>query len=69
MAVIVDSKLIAFIPSMCWNFNAYLFGGLPTYKHSSIGIAIFVSVLVFIIFLVGSFIVFRKKDIKNQSLK
>lgn len=66
MAVIVDSKLIAFIPSMCWNFNAYLFGGLPTYKHSSIGIAIFVSALVFVIFLVGSFIVFRKKDIKNQ---
>ena len=66
MAVIVDSKLIAFIPSMCWNFNAYLFGGLPTFKYSNLGIAIFVSALVFIIFLVGSFIVFRKKDIKNQ---
>ncbi len=66
MASVFDSKLVAYIPTMCWNFNSYLFGGLPPYEYSSLGISIMVSVITFLIFLIGSFIIFNKKDIKNQ---
>ncbi len=66
MASVFNARILAFIPTMCWNFNEYLYGGLPTFKYSNLGISIVVSIITFLIFLVGSFIVFKKKDIKNQ---
>lgn len=66
MASVFNTRILAFIPTMCWNFNEYLYGGLPSYKYSNLGLSITISLLTFLIFLIGSFIVFKKKDIKNQ---
>lgn len=66
LASLFNAKIIAYIPTMCWNFNQYLYGGMATFQYSTLTKSIIVSVITFIIFFVGSFIVFKRKDIKNQ---
>ncbi len=66
MASVFNTRILAFIPTMCWNFNEYLFGGIPAYKYSNLPTSIIVSIITFLVFLIGSFIIFQKKDIKNQ---
>lgn len=59
-------KFLKYFPTICWNFNEFLWGGLPTYEGLNIGINIIVCLVTFIILLLGSISVFKHKDIKNQ---
>lgn len=59
-------KALSFFPTMCWDFSEYLFGGIPTFKYSNFGVSITVSSIIFLILLCLSFIIFKKKNIKNQ---
>lgn len=59
-------KALSFFPTMCWNFSEYLFGGMPSFEYSNMGLSIVVSSVIFLILLVLSYIVFKNKNIKNQ---
>ena len=60
-----DIKYLSWVPSLCWDFTDYLFGGISSYKYSNLYLSLFVSIVTFLIFFIGSFICFKKKDIKN----
>lgn len=59
-------KVLSIFPTMCWNFNEYLFGGLPSYQYASLPVSIIVTIITFLLLFITSFIVFKHKDIKNQ---
>lgn len=58
-------KYLSWVPSLCWDFTDYLFGGISSYKYGNLYLSLFVSIITFLMFFIGSFICFKKKDIKN----
>ena len=59
-------RFLRYFPTICWNFNDFLWGGLPTFEGLKLGVNIIVCLFTFIILLLGSISVFKHKDIKNQ---
>ena len=54
-----------FFVSMNWDFEGYLFGNLPKMEGMTAGFSVIICILYFIAMLIPTFIVFRKKNIKN----
>lgn len=48
-----------------WNFTEYLFGGLPTFENVNLQFSIIICIIYLIVMLGITFIVFKKKNIKN----
>lgn len=65
-ASILEVKALKYFPTMCWNLSDFLFGGLPSFKYSTLTTSLVVSVITFLVLFVFSFVIFKKKDIKNQ---
>lgn len=63
-ALIYKVKALNYFVTTNWDFGSYLFGGNSIFGNS-IGHAIIVCLVYFAIMVVTSFIVFKKKDIKN----
>lgn len=63
-ALVYDIKILNYFVTTNWDFTVYLFGGTSIYGNSLIH-AIIVCLVYLIIMLVVTFIVFKKKDIKN----
>lgn len=61
-----NPKIAALLPSQNWNFQQFLFGGLSSNEYVTLTSSIIVTCLVFIIIIVVPFIVFKRKNIKNQ---
>lgn len=59
-------KWLKFIPTMCWNFKEFLFGGLSYYKYASFSNSLIVTIITILVLFIGSVIVFNKKEISNQ---
>ena len=59
-------EALKFFPTLCWDLHEYLFGGISAYKFGSFGVSLTVSIITFLLLFIGSIIVFKKKDIKNQ---
>lgn len=49
-----------------WNFNEYLFGGLPSFENVNLTFSIIVCLIYFVIMMFVSLLAFKKKNIKNQ---
>lgn len=62
----VNKKIIAFLPSNCWNLNPLLFGGSNDIKGSSFGLSLSVDIVLIVVIVLITFIVFKKDNIKNQ---
>lgn len=65
LAVTFSVKQLAIYPTLNWDFTQFLFGSLPTYEFTSRGFATIVCLIYWIIMIVISWCVFRKKEIKN----
>lgn len=63
-ALVYDIKILNYFVTTNWDFTVYLFGGTSIYGNSLIH-AIIVCLVYLLIMLVVTFIVFKKKDIKN----
>ena len=61
-----NMKFLKYFPTMCWNFNDFLWGGLPSFRGLELKINIIVSILTFILFVIAIITVFKNKDVKNQ---
>lgn len=62
----LNEKIVAYLPTSCLNFNDYLFGGISSNPYQTLPMNIVIYVITFVIVVALSFIVFNKKDIKNQ---
>lgn len=51
--------------SMNWNFKEYLFGNLPTIEGMNAGISAIICLAYFVVMIIPTFIVFKRKNIKN----
>lgn len=51
--------------SLNWNFEEYLFGNLPDMEGMTCGFSIIICILYFVAMVIPTFIVFKKKNIKN----
>ena len=63
-ALVYDIKILNYFVTTNWDFTVYLFGGTSIYGNSLLH-AIIVCLVYLLIMLVVTFIVFKKKDIKN----
>ena len=59
-------KIMKYFPTLCWNLNEFLWGGLPTYKELTFKTSIIVCIFTIVIITLGSLSVFKTRDIKNQ---
>ena len=59
-------KILKYFPTMCWDFSEYLFGGIPSFKYASFWPSVVVCVLTFALLIFLTFVLFKKKNIKNQ---
>lgn len=66
VTILAPKKITAFLPTCCWNFTEYLFGGISSNPYASLGLSIFICLLTFVLLAFASFVVFRRRDIKNQ---
>ncbi len=48
-----------------WDFDGYLFGQLPAFKYVNLNLSIITCIVYFLVMIIVSFIVFKKKNIKN----
>ena len=67
-AIIVsyNVNILKYFPTLCWDFSEYLFGGIPSFKYASFVPSVVDCCVCYIILLVLSFIIFKRKNIKNQ---
>lgn len=63
-ALVYDIKILNYFVTTNWDFTVYLFGGTSIYGNSLLH-AIIVCLVYLLIMLVVTFIVFKRKDIKN----
>lgn len=48
-----------------WDFTQYLFGSLPQFEHISFNFSVIICIIYFLLMIVPTFIIFKKKNIKN----
>lgn len=58
-------QFMKFFVTMNWDFSGYLFGNLPNMEGMTPGFSIIMCILYFIIMIIPTFIIFKKKNIKN----
>ena len=67
---IIDSftniKVVNYIPTTCWDFSDYLFGGISRLPYATFMSSLIIVVVTLLIINIISYIVFNKKNIKNQ---
>ena len=59
-------KVLAYLPFYCWDLSPYMYGGLSSNIHASFGTSLLVDIVTIIVLMILSFVVFKKKEIKNQ---
>ena len=59
-------RIFAFFPTMCWDLTQFLDGGLPYFKYSTLLKSLSVDIVTVLILFTISYMIFKKKDIKNQ---
>lgn len=58
-------QFMKFFVSINWEFESYLYGNLPKMEGMTMGFSMVICILYFIAMIIPSFIVFKKKNIKN----
>ncbi len=48
-----------------WDFSDYLFGGVSQFKYTNFNFSLIICLIYFIVMVLASFIIFKKKNIKN----
>ncbi len=64
--MLLSPKILAFIPFYTWDLSPYLYGGLNSNIHATLGKSLFIDILTVLVLIVGSYIIFSRKEIKNQ---
>ena len=62
----VSQKIASWIPILCWDFTPYLFGGISANGYATFSKSAFICLVTIILLLIGTYLIFKNKDIKNQ---
>lgn len=65
LALLYDIKILRYFVTPNWDLSQYLFGGLSNFEGLTMPFSIIICLVYFLIMLVTSFIVFKKRNIKN----
>lgn len=65
LAIQFKIELLKFFVTPNWDLTQYLFGGLPSFQYVSLPFSIIINIAYFIIMLIPTYVVFKKKNIKN----
>lgn len=65
VALSFNVKFLKFFISMNWELGQYLFGGLPQLESMSFGFSIITCIVYFLLFIIPTFVIFKKKNVKN----
>ena len=60
-----EMEWLKFFPTLNWDYNCYLFGGNSPYKGITLPFSISICLIYFVVILLITFLVFKKKNIKN----
>ena len=63
---VLPSKIVAFLPTSCWDFRSYLFGGISTNQYASFGLSVGICLLTILILIMLAVWLFKRLDVKNQ---
>lgn len=66
MFEMVNKKWMQFFPTLCFDWSYYLFGGVSAYPYCELWSSVLVTILTIVVLGFITYIVFKKKDIKNQ---
>ncbi len=58
-------KFMRYFVTLNWDFSDYLFGGTSQFKYTNLNFSIIICLIYFIAMILISFIIFKKKNIKN----
>lgn len=58
-------QFMRFFVSLNWDFKEYLFGNLPKMEGMTLGFSTVICIIYFVVMLIPTFIMFKKKNIKN----
>jgi len=61
----LDLEWLKYIVMLNWDFTCYLFGGSSPYKGITLPFSVIICIIYLLIMLIISFIVFKKRNIKN----
>ena len=65
IATAYNLKFMKYFISLNWNFMEYLFGSKPAFKYASLQSSIIVYLVYFIVILITTIFIFKKRNIKN----
>ena len=65
LAIGYDLQFLKYFVTMNWDLSMYLYGGLPYMEGMSMLLSILICVVYFLIMMIPTFIVFKKRNIKN----
>ena len=65
LASMYSIRQLAVFPTLNWDFTQFLFGRLSAYEFTSLGFAVCVCVVYWVIMVSVAWIAFRKREIKN----
>ena len=65
LALLYDIKILRYFVTPNWDLSQYLFGGLSNFEGLTMPFSIIVCLVYLLIMIVTSFIVFKKRNIKN----
>lgn len=65
LALAYNIKAILYFVTPNWDFTNYLWGGLPMFEQLTIPFSIVICIIYFMIMMITSFIVFKRRNIKN----
>ena len=62
----LSPKVLSFIPFYTWDLTPYMYGGMSSNPYATFGKSLFIDILTFVVFMVLSYFIFYRKEIKNQ---
>lgn len=62
----LSPKVLSFVPFYTWDLTPYMYGGMSSNIYASFGKSFIIDVITLVLFIVMTYIVFKRKDIKNQ---
>ena len=65
LAIQYNVQFLKYFVTLNWDFSQYLFGGLPLMEGLTPIFSIIVCIIYFLIMMIPTFIIFKKKNIKN----
>ncbi len=66
IAAILPDIYLVYLPTYSWDMTYFMYGGIHENQYASLPLFLTINIVTILFFVIGEFILFNKKDIKNQ---